>query len=141
MSNDEFRNDEWRSHCGPKGTALAAVDSLSLDNRIDLNHRDDEMVLAQGFTIPKRFKLQLFGSSSGWGEDDPIWSARLIRDGWNLVSYPTGTKDEHGAKVMLEYSRRLCGANQILNGRSDIQLKWPCLVLMNAMVPGTSSST
>lgn len=88
----------------PKGDCWGGGGQFVSGNRIDLNHRDDEMVLAQGFIIPKRFKLQLFGSSSGWGEDDPVWSARLIRDGWNLVSYPTGTKDEHGAKVMLEYS-------------------------------------
>jgi len=37
-------------------------------------------------------------------EDDPIWAARLHRDGWKLVSYPTGTKDEFGAKVWIEYS-------------------------------------
>jgi len=40
----------------------------------------------------------------GWGEDDPVWSERLLRDGWKLISYPTGTKDDFGAKVSWEPS-------------------------------------
>ena len=88
----------------PKGDGWGGGGRFVSDARIDLNHRPDEVVLADGFSVPKRFKLRLFGKSPGWGEDDPIWSSRLIRDGWILVSYPSATKDDYGSKVMLEYS-------------------------------------
>jgi hypothetical protein len=62
------------------------------------------MALAPGFSVPRWLKVLPFGDRPGWGEDDPVWSERLLRDGWKLISYPTGTKDDLGAKVWWEPS-------------------------------------
>ena len=72
--------------------------------RLALNHRDGELKLADGFSIPKWLTLEQFGQRPGWGEDDPIHSERLERDGWALVESPTKTKDDFGAKVWIEFS-------------------------------------
>ena len=60
------------------------------------------MSLAEGFSLAKSIRVEQFGERPGWGEDDPIWSRRLLRDGWTLVSYPTKTKDEFGSRVWWE---------------------------------------
>lgn len=87
-----------------KGDGWGGGGQFVSESRIDLNHRPEEMVLAAGLSIPTRFKVRSLGERPGWGEDDPVWSARLMRDGWTLTSYPTGTKDDFGAKVWLEFS-------------------------------------
>src|SRR6266498_593203 len=69
-------------------------------HRIALNHEDSEMGLAEGFTLPKGLRVEQFSGRPDWAEDDPIWSQRLVRDGWELVSYPTSTKDEFGSRVL-----------------------------------------
>ena len=81
-----------------KGDGWGGGGQFVSESRIDLNHRPEEMVLAAGFSIPTRFKVRSLGERPGLGEDDPVWSARLMRDGWTLTSYPTGTKDDFGAK-------------------------------------------
>src|SRR4051812_38796942 len=43
------------------------------------------MTLAGGFKVPKWFTVESLGKYAGCGEDDPIWSTRLERDGWTLV--------------------------------------------------------
>jgi hypothetical protein len=87
----------------PKGDAWGGGGHFESASKILLSHRAPEMALAPGFTIPHWFKVRPFGDRPGWGEDDPVWSARLHRDGWTLVSYPTGTKDDFGMKVLWEF--------------------------------------
>lgn len=88
----------------PKGDGWGGGGQFLSQRRIALNHRESEMKLADSFAIPKWLSIEAFGKRPGWGEDDPIWSNRLARDGWSLVSYPTATKDEFGAKVWMEFS-------------------------------------
>jgi hypothetical protein len=88
----------------PKGDGWGGGGHFLSQHRIALNHRDGEMNIAKGFSIPKWLRVEQFGERPGWGEDDPIWSERLKRDGWTLTSWPTKTKDEFGAKVMWEPS-------------------------------------
>lgn len=88
----------------PKGDGWGGGGHFLSRNRIALNHRDGEMRLATDFSLPKGFTVNQFGSRPGWGEDDPVWSERLKRDGWTLVSYPTRTKDDFGAKVWIEFA-------------------------------------
>ena len=88
----------------PKGDAWGGGGHFLSRTRLALNHRSGELKRADGFSIPKWLKLEQFGNRSGWGEDDPIDSARLKRDGWELVEYPTKTKDDFGAKVGVEFS-------------------------------------
>jgi hypothetical protein len=88
----------------PKGDGWGGGGHFQSPSRIALNHRAGEMALAPGFSIPQWLKVRPFGDRPGWGEDDPVWSERLLRDGWELISVPTGTKDDYGAKVWLEFS-------------------------------------
>ena len=95
------------SHCvalWPKGDGWGGGGHFLSQNRIALNHRDGEMGLADGFSLPKWLTVKQYGERPGWGEDDPVWSERLGRDGWTVVSYPTGTKDDFGAKVWIEFA-------------------------------------
>lgn len=87
----------------PKGDGWGGGGHFFSRSRIMLNHREREMALAEGFSFPKWLTVGPFGDCSGWGEDEPVWFARLQRAGWRLTCYPTGTKDEFGAKVALEY--------------------------------------
>jgi hypothetical protein len=88
----------------PKGDGWGGGGHFASSNRIELNHRDGEINLADGFSLPKWLKVKQLGERPGWGEDNPIWSERLKRDGWTLISYPTKTKDDFGAKVWVEFS-------------------------------------
>jgi hypothetical protein len=87
----------------PKGDGWGGGGHFLSSTQIALNHRDNEMALAPGFSLPRWLSVEQFGSRPGWGEDDPIWSARLQRDGWALVSYPNKTKDDFGARVWIEF--------------------------------------
>lgn len=88
----------------PKGDGWGGGGHFVSRTRLALNHREGELKLADGFSLPNWFKMEQFGERPGWGEDDPIYSDRLERDGWECVQYPTGTKDDYGAKVWLEFS-------------------------------------
>lgn len=88
----------------PKGDGWGGGGHFSSRTRLELNHRDNELKLAEGFSVPRWLKVRQFGKRPGWGEDDPIYSERLKRDGWKLVEYPTRTKDDFGAKVWMEFS-------------------------------------
>jgi hypothetical protein len=87
----------------PKGDGWGGGGHFIKRNRILLNHRDGEIALAEVLSVPKWLNVGQFGDRPGWGEDDPVWSARLKRDGWKLTGWPEKTKDEYGAKVGLEY--------------------------------------
>jgi hypothetical protein len=86
----------------PKGDGWGGGGHFLAKNRIALNHRSNEMLLANNFALPKRITVEPFGKRPGWGEDDPIWSERLKRDGWTLITYPTGS--EFGTKVWVEFA-------------------------------------
>jgi hypothetical protein len=88
----------------PKGDGWGGGGHFLSGRRIALNHRSHEMRLAEGFSVPRWLRVEPFGKRPGWGEDDPVWSVRLERDGWKLIQYPTGTKDDFGAKVGIEFS-------------------------------------
>jgi len=87
----------------PKGDGWGGGGHFLSRTQIALNHRDNEMRLAEHFSVPRWLKVKQFGKRPGWGEDDPVWSERLRRDGWNLVAYPTRTADNFGAKVWMEF--------------------------------------
>ena len=87
----------------PKGDCWGGGGQFFSNTRLMLNHRSNEMNLAPDFSIPKGFLVGQCGEWSGGGEDNPIWSSRLLRDGWKLTAYPEKTKDDYGAKVWIEY--------------------------------------
>ena len=86
----------------PKGDGWGGGGHFKTRNEIALNHRPTEMDLAEGFQLPKRFSVHLFGDWPGRGEDDPIWSVRLERDGWNQLQPGKIVKKDHGADVWIE---------------------------------------
>ena len=88
----------------PKGDGWGGGGHFVTARRIELNHRKPEMGSAEGFALPKWLKVDPFGEHPGRGEDDPIWAERLMRDGWKLLSYPSKTKDDYGARVWMEFS-------------------------------------
>ena len=86
----------------PKGDGWGGGGLFETRRRIALNHRPAEMYLADGFRMPKSYTVHPFGEHSGWGEDDPIWSTRLERDGWIRTSQGTVVKEDFDARVWIE---------------------------------------
>jgi hypothetical protein len=68
----------------PKGDTWGGGGLFITRDHVQLNHWSNQFALAEGFSLPKRMKVDQF--QAGGGEDDPIWSARLSRDGWILIS-------------------------------------------------------
>lgn len=87
----------------PKGDGWGGGGHFSKKERILLNHRASETELGPDSSIPPWLTVDQFGDRPGWGEDEPVWFARLRRDGWKLTSHPEKTKDDWGARVMVEY--------------------------------------
>lgn len=88
----------------PKGDGWGGGGHFISSAKIALNHRSAEMVLAKGFSLPKWLAVQQFGKRPGWGEDDPIWSERLTRDGWRQISHGVIARQDFNAKVWIELS-------------------------------------
>jgi hypothetical protein len=69
----------------PNGDGWGGGELFARENWILLNHRPDEMSLAEGFKLPRHVSISPFGARPGWGEDGPILSDRLTRRNWRLV--------------------------------------------------------
>jgi hypothetical protein len=95
-----------------KGDGWGGGGLFTAENSVALNHRAGEDVLADGYSLPKKFLVTPFGNHSGRGEDDPIWSARMIRDGWTLKSPGEIKKNKFGSKLEYEFVE-----NQVLTKR------------------------
>jgi hypothetical protein len=88
----------------PKGNCWGGGGLFFSNDRLMINHFSGDIKLAEGFSIPKWLLVGSCGEWSGFGEDYPIWSCRLARDGWKMSAYPEKkTKDDYGAKVWIEY--------------------------------------
>jgi len=87
----------------PKGDGWGGGGQFVSRDQIALNHREGEMAIATGFSIPNWLTVRQIGDRPGWGEDNPVWSERLRRDGWRLTVYPNATKNDFSAKVWIEY--------------------------------------
>ena len=76
--------------------------------RLRLNHRPesyhpntDEMALGEGFRLPRRFTVVPLWENAGWGEDDPIRTMRMERDGWSWVEQGERTWRDWNARIRL----------------------------------------
>lgn len=87
----------------PKGDAWGGGGHFATAREILLNHRPDEMDLADGFSIPKWLTVRPFGAHSGWGEDNPVWFERLSRDGWTCTSAGRESGYDRDGKVLLSF--------------------------------------
>lgn len=54
-------------------------------NTLLLNHWPANREAKEGMSLPRSVRLDGLGVHSGRGEDDPIWTTRLLRDGWRWV--------------------------------------------------------
>jgi hypothetical protein len=68
----------------PKGDAWGGGGLFESEDVVKLNHRSGEMKQAENMALPPQIAVGELGSHSGHGEDDPIHSMRLQRDGWLL---------------------------------------------------------
>lgn len=82
----------------PKGDAWGGGGQFYSEKTILLNHVDGYLTLDDKFTLPKKLRVKPFGQHSGRGEDDPIYTARLIRDGWK-VTHVGKSRSGWGTKV------------------------------------------
>lgn len=64
----------------PKGDTWGGGGLFVTRQRIQLSHFSSQFEVAEGFSLPRRLKIEPFDGRL-W-EDDPMWSARLLRDGW-----------------------------------------------------------
>jgi hypothetical protein len=88
----------------PKGDGWGGGGLFKKENEIILNHRSAEMKLAAGFELPRHLQVKPLGDSSGWGEDDPIMSIRLEREGWRLVQEGETIQHKLSAPVRMEFN-------------------------------------
>jgi hypothetical protein len=85
----------------PKGDAWGGGGLFAREGEILLNHRPDELKLAEGFSLPRRVKVMPFGEYPGRGEDSPIIDARLERDGWGRTQAGRAVRHGRGAPVRI----------------------------------------
>ena len=69
----------------PKGDAWGGGGNFESNSKLQLNHRPDQMELAEDFQLPKWLKVAQHPTRSA-GEDEPIWFTRLARDGWRMAA-------------------------------------------------------
>ncbi len=89
----------------PKGDCWGGGGLFDSGAQFRLNHRPGveagrglmEMALAPGFAPMKRLRVAPLGEASGWGEDEPIRSLRMIRDGWASAERSGEPKRHNGA--------------------------------------------
>jgi hypothetical protein len=85
----------------PKGDCWGGGGLFTSPSQLALNHYANQMQLAEGFTVTKRLTVKPFGAYSGAGEDEPIWSTRLQRDGWTIVSGGKPSRGSSGASIRM----------------------------------------
>ena len=85
------------------GAALFLDGGLFRNERsLLLNHPSWERRLADGFRLPGKIKVEPFGQRPGAGEDDPILSARLLRDGWVFKQDGARQTHQEGERLWIE---------------------------------------
>jgi hypothetical protein len=85
----------------PKGDCWGGGGLFQSPSRLALNHYAHQMQLGDGFAVPKRLTVEPFGAYSGAGEDEPIWSTRLQRDGWVVASGGKPSWNGRGASIRI----------------------------------------
>lgn len=63
----------------PKGDAWGGGGLFLGPREIGLNHRDGNIELADGFTLPRGVKVKRYADYAGYGEDNPIEDVRLAQ--------------------------------------------------------------
>lgn len=82
----------------PKGDAWGGGGLFLNENEVLLNHPESALDLASGYRVPKDVKVSRL-PYGGAGEDDPIFSDRMVRDGWTLVDEGKWHRQSENAPV------------------------------------------
>jgi hypothetical protein len=90
----------------PNGSAWGGGGLFKNERTVSLNHRPDGMAVADGFRLPKNIQAQSLGTLAGRGEDGPIFSHRLQRDGWTLKQAAEGWKENSQSRIYWEPNQR-----------------------------------
>lgn len=77
----------------PKGDTWGGGALFEDGRSLALNHRSGHMELAEGFAVPTGLDVRRLGTCAGSGEDEPILTMRLERDGWRLKEAGLRSKD------------------------------------------------
>lgn len=95
MAHDDLRPDGARGPARGGGLFDGATS-------IALNHDDEDFALAAGFALPPEITVHAIAPWAGGGEDEPILSTRLARDGWRLTSEGHVVNRDRKASVWLQ---------------------------------------
>jgi hypothetical protein len=71
----------------PKIDAWGGGALLDEKQTVYLNHRQDDMKTQPEKRLPRTWRVEQVGPWAGGGEDDPIESHRMFRDGWTVVQH------------------------------------------------------
>ena len=92
------------------------------EDSIELNHGPLSSVVEDDFTLPSKFRVRPFGSHPGRGEDDPILSTRLIRDGWEHTTAGNAVENKFGSKLWWEFTEHSVWSKTKGNWRLESRL-------------------
>lgn len=87
----------------PKGDAWGGGGLFEDERTILLNHGGLQRELADGFNVPRSVTVNPLGIHAGRGEDNPIWSTRLARDGWQLKRKGKYRENKGRPRLWIEY--------------------------------------
>lgn len=90
----------------PKGDSWGGGGLFKNERTISLNHLKGQFGLAEGFELPRAITVEPCGKYSGQGEDAPILSQRLSRDGWSLRQTAEGWKKRPNSRMWYEPSKK-----------------------------------
>lgn len=92
-----------KGDCWGGGGLFDATARLRLNHRLQPYRANiDEWSVQKGFQLPKRFHVAPLHENSGWGEDDPIETMRLMRDGWRFAQQSVAQKEHRqGARFWI----------------------------------------
>jgi hypothetical protein len=88
----------------PKGDAWGGGGLFKDENTVSLNHPGGA-TRPEGSLLPKKMVVEPFGKHPGAGEDDPLWSTRLLRDGWILKDAGTYKINKFGSPIGYEFPK------------------------------------
>jgi hypothetical protein len=89
----------------PKGNAWGGGGLFKNERTILLNHHAGEMQLAEELELPETMNIVSFGDDPGWGEDEPLLSSRLARDGWLHKQEGRWRENKFGSKIWIEFRK------------------------------------
>jgi hypothetical protein len=92
----------------PKRDSWGGGGLFTNERTVGVNHLPGDMTLAEGFKLQKSLQVEPCGRWSGRGEDDPIWSTRMKRDGWKVeqeAESHANLKSRKNKRIWWEFKR------------------------------------